>query len=267
MVGLVMADNHGTVLVTGGAQGMGASHSMALAKAGWHVCVADIKDTEAIVHAIRAAGGSASSHILNVADSDSWVKLAEDIRSEFGSLAGLVNNAGVSYRHGISETDNMNWDRVLGVNLTGAFYGMRTMAPLMREHGSASIVNISSIAGQLGYHGAAYGASKWGLRGLTKSAAAEYAPWGIRANSIHPGLIDTAMVSNATAFVSSSLKSIPLSRAGKPSEVSAAVVFLISPDSSYLSGSELTVDGGLVAAGTYWRIGHEAAEKSSGGDL
>lgn len=267
MVGLDMADHKGAVLITGGAQGMGESHAKALAKAGWHVCVADIKDIDATVRAIRDAGGSASGHLLDVTDSAAWSNLADCIQDECGPLVGLVNNAGISYRHGISETDDLNWDRVLRVNLTGTFYGMRAMAPLMREHGGGSIINISSISGQLGYHGAAYGASKWGVRGLTKGAAAEYAPWGIRVNSIHPGLIDTAMVSQATAFVESSLKSIPLARAGQPSEVSAAVVFLMSPASSYMSGSELTVDGGLIAAGTYWRINHEAAENSAGGDL
>lgn len=262
-----MADRKGVVLVTGGAQGMGASHSEALAKAGWHVCVADVKDTQATVQAIRAEGGAASGHVLDVADSDSWAQLAATIKSELGALTGLVNNAGISFRHGINDTDDANWNKIVAVNLSGVFFGMRTMAPLMRDSGGGSIVNISSISGQLGYHGAAYGASKWGVRGLTKSAAGEYAPWGIRANSIHPGLIDTPMVSNADAFVASSLKSIPLSRAGTPTEISAAVVFLLSPESSYLNGSELTVDGGLIAAGTYWRIRHEAAEKSSGGDL
>ncbi|WP_298012579.1 SDR family NAD(P)-dependent oxidoreductase [uncultured Castellaniella sp.] len=262
-----MADRRACVLVTGAAQGMGASHALALARSGWHVCLADVRDVASVVDAIRAEGRSASGHVLDVTDSDAWARLADQIARGPSPLAGLVNNAGVSYRQGIHGTDDANWRRVLDINLTGAFYGMRAMAPLMKEGGGGSIVNISSIAGQLGYHGAAYGASKWGLRGLTKSAAAEYAAWGIRANSIHPGLIETPMVSGATAFVASSLQSIPLSRAGKPSEVSAAVVFLISPDSSYLSGSELTVDGGLVAAGTYWRINHEAAARSVGGDL
>ncbi len=261
-----MAEHKGAVLVTGGAQGMGASHARALAEAGWHVCVADINSTDAVVQAIRGQGGSASGHSLDVTDSGAWAVLAQEISRHHSPLVGLVNNAGVSYRHGIGETDDANWERVIGVNLTGAFYGMRAMAPLLRENGGA-IVNISSIAGQLGYHGAAYGASKWGLLGLTKTAAAEYAPWGIRVNSVHPGLIETAMVSNAAAFVGSSLKSIPLARAGQPAEVSAAVVFLISEASSYMNGSELTIDGGLVAAGTYWRINQEAAAQSQGGDL
>ena len=262
-----MAEHKGAVIVTGGAQGMGQSHAHALAQAGWHVCVADVKDTADTVAAIIENGGAASGHVLDVTDSKSWEALADDIRNNLGPLVGLVNNAGVSYRQGIDATDDAAWERVMAVNLTGPFYGMRTMAPLMRDSGGGSIVNISSISGQLGYHGAAYGASKWGLRGLTKTAAAEYAPWDIRANSIHPGLIETAMVNSATAFVTSSLQSIPLARAGQPSEVSAAVAFLISEASSYMSGSELTVDGALVAAGTYWRINQEAAEISQGGDL
>jgi len=246
-----MAERKGVVLITGGAQGMGASHARALAKAGWHVCVADLKDTAQIVRAIQDDGGAASGHLLDVADSNAWNALADQIRREFGGLAGLVNNAGVSYRHGISDTDDANWHKVININLSGVFFGMRAMAPVMRDSGGGSIINISSISGQLGYHGAAYGASKWGVRGLTKSAAGEYAPWGIRTNSIHPGLIDTPMVSNADAFIASSLESIPFGRAGRPDEISAAVVFLMSPESSYLNGSELTIDGGLIAAGTY----------------
>lgn len=262
-----MAERKEVVLITGGARGMGASHAQALAKAGWHVCVADLKDTAQIVRAIQDDGGSASGHLLDVADSNAWNALADQIRREFGGLAGLVNNAGVSYRHGISDTDDANWHKVININLSGVFFGMRAMAPVMRDSGGGSIINISSISGQLGYHGAAYGASKWGVRGLTKSAAGEYAPWGIRTNSIHPGLIDTPMVSNADAFIASSLESIPFGRAGRPDEISAAVVFLMSPESSYLNGSELTIDGGLIAAGTYWRIRHEAARRSKGGDL
>ena len=259
-----MTDKKKVVLITGAARGMGASHARVLAHQGWHVCVADIKGMDETVSAIAAAGGSASAHLLDVTDSSAWARLADEIRHSLGGLSGLVNNAGVSYRYGIQDTDDATWDRVVGINLAGPFYGMRAMAPLMRDSGGGSIVNISSVAGQIGYHGAAYGASKWGLRGLTKSAAAEYAPWNIRVNSVHPGLIDTPMVSNAEAFTGSCVKSTPMARAGTPEEVSAAVAFLISSESSYFTGSELTADGGLTAAGTYWRINHEAVNHSHG---
>ena len=262
-----MAERHEAVVVTGAAQGMGAAHARALAARGWHVYAADIENTDKTVQGILAQGGSASAHPLDVASSASWQRLAADIEATQKPLVGLVNNAGVSYRHGIQDTDDRHWARVIDINLAGPFYGMRALAPLIRASGSGSIVNISSIAGQLGYHGAAYGASKWGLRGLTKSAAAEYAPWNIRVNSIHPGLVETAMVSHANAFMSACLESVPAARPGKPEEVSAAVVFLMSPESAYFNGSELTVDGGLLAAGTYWRVSHEAQKRSNGDDL
>lgn len=258
-----MASTNRVVLITGAARGMGLAHSIELAKRGWHVCIADIIATDEAVAAVKRAGGSASSHYLDVADSTSWSALKDEIAADYKALHGLVNNAGVSYRYGINQTDDESWNRVMAINLTGVFYGMRAMSGLIKDSGGGSIVNISSIAGQLGYHGAAYGASKWGVRGLTKSAAAEYSPWNIRVNSVHPGLIETPMVSGATEFVETSLKSIPQSRAGQPNEVSAAVAFLISDESSYINGTELTVDGGLVASGTYWQIKNATEEKIS----
>lgn len=262
-----MAEMKDAVLITGGSQGMGASHAHVLAKAGWHVYIADVINAAGVVVDITSAGGSASFHTLDVTNSQSWEMLAEELRHQRVSLRGLVNNAGVSHRYGIMATTDADWQRVLDINLSGPFYGMRSMAPLIRDSGGGSIVNISSTSGLIGYHAAAYTASKWGVRGLTKTAATEYAPWGIRVNSIHPGLIDTPMVGGADAFVSSSLESIPTGRAGNPEEVSAAVAFLLSPASSYMTSSELTVDGGLTGSGTYWRINREAAERSKGGDL
>ena len=247
-------------LVTGASQGMGATHAILLAKAGWRVCLADVKNSDDILLKIADEGGSATSFYLDVADSENWISLTAEIESNFGKLHGLVNNAGISYRSGIMETSDEDWRKIMEINLSGVFYGMRAVAPLMHKSGGGSIVNISSIAGQLGYHGAAYGASKWGVRGLTKSAAAEFAPWNIRVNSIQPGLIETPMVSDALPFITSSLKSIPLSRPGRPEEVSAAIVFLLSEEASYISGSELNVDGALIAGGTYWRVKNDIME-------
>ena len=246
---------------------MGASHARVLARAGWHVCIADVRDGAEVVAEIQSAGDSASFDVLDVTDPAAWRGLAEQLRARHGGLGGLVNNAGVSFRHGIMDTGDDDWRRVLDVNLSAPFYGMRAMAPLIRDHGGGSIVNISSTSGLIGYHAAAYTASKWGLRGLTKTAAAEYAPWNIRANSIHPGLIDTPMVSGADAFVGASLDSRPSGRAGDPGEVSAAVRFLLSAESSYMTGSEVTVDGGLTSSGLYWRINDDAEQRSRGGDL
>lgn len=262
-----MVDLKKYVLITGGAQGMGASHAMKLAELGWHVLIADLKEPGDLAKELIDSGKSASFYSLDVTDPQAWQTLAEELKDKFGGIDALVNNAGMSLREGISSTTDEQWNKLLAVNLTGPFYGLRSMAPLLKMRGGGSIVNISSTAALAGYHAAAYSAAKWGLRGLTKTAAMEYAPWGIRVNSVHPGLTATPMVQGADAFIASSINSIPSGRAAQPHEISAAVAFLVSDDSKYMTGSEVTVDGGLTAAGTYWRINNEARQNSIGGDL
>ena len=262
-----MGDKKESVLLTGGSHGMGASHAKSLAQNGWHVCVADLVDARELVTAIVNLGGTASFHRLDVTRAESWESLTNELSDANYRLTGLVNNAGISHRCSISDTNDDDWRHVIDVNLSGPFYGMRAIAPILKQNGGGSIVNIASTSALIGYHAAAYTASKWGLRGLTKTAAAEYAPWHVRVNSIHPGLINTRMVKDADAFVSSSIESIPASRAGEPEEISSAVVFLLSSASSYMTGSEVVLDGGLTGAGTYWRINNEAANRSLGGDL
>ena len=242
------------VLVTGAAAGMGAAHARALAAAGVQVCVADIADTAEVAASIAADGGSVRTYSLDVGDRDAWNQVIEQIRADHGELGGLVNNAGISRRLEFMDTTDDAWDRTLQVNLFGPFYGMQAAAPLMRDSGGGSIVNISSISGQIGYFSPAYSASKWGLTGLSKSAAGGLAKWGIRVNSVHPGLVGTALVSGSGGFVESSLRSIPMGRMGAPEEITDAVLHLLSDRSSYTTGSELTVDGGLVANGLYHRI-------------
>lgn len=262
-----MDDTPQTVVITGGSRGMGASHAISLAEAGWDICIADITDGHEVCSHVNKAGYNAQFYELDVTNPSSWNELADTLREDKQRIYGLVNNAGISFRKGIMETGDDDWNRVIDVNLSGTFYGLRAIAPLIRDAGGGSIVNISSISGQLGYHAGAYAASKWGVRGLTKTAAVEFADWGIRVNSIHPGLIETPMVDGADAFVSSSVESIPASRAGSPKEVSHGVEFLMSSAASYMTASEITIDGGLTGGGTYWRINHEAAARSNGGDL
>ncbi|CAM2866532.1 3-alpha-(Or 20-beta)-hydroxysteroid dehydrogenase [Prescottella defluvii] len=242
------------VLVTGAAGGMGANHAKALAAQGVHVCVADVADTSAVMAEIEAAGGSASAHQLDVADSDAWTRVIDEIHSTKGELGGLVNNAGISRRREFMDTPDDVWELTMRINLFGPFYGMKAAAPLMRESGGGSIVNISSISGQVGYFSPAYASSKWGLTGLSKSAAGQFAQWGIRVNSVHPGLVGTALVGGADAFVKASLESIPAARMGTVDEITNAVLFLLSDRSTYMNGSEVTVDGGLVSNGLYHRI-------------
>ncbi|PXY29999.1 SDR family NAD(P)-dependent oxidoreductase [Prauserella endophytica] len=246
------------VLVTGAASGMGASHALALGERGVHVCLADVADAAPVAERIRDAGGSASVHALDVTDAPAWARVVSEIESERGTLGGLVNNAGISRRLEFLDTGDEIWDLVLRVNLYGPFYGMKAVAGLMRDSGGGSIVNISSISGQIGYFSPAYSSSKWGLTGLSKSAAGNFATWGIRVNSVHPGLVGTALLEGSGGFVESAVRSIPAGRVGTPEEITDAVLFLLSDRSTYLTGSELTVDGGLVSNGLYHRITSEA---------
>ncbi|WP_029391099.1 SDR family NAD(P)-dependent oxidoreductase [Streptomyces xiaopingdaonensis] len=248
------------VLVTGAAGGMGAAHARALAYRGSHVCLADTADAGPVAEEIAAAGGTASVHALDVTDSAQWRRLVAQVRAERGRLDGLVNNAGISRRLGFLETSEEVWDQVLRVNLDGAFHGMQAAAPLMRESGGGAVVNISSISGQIGYFSPSYSASKWGLTGLSKSAAGELAAWNIRVNSVHPGLVATGLLDGADAFVDSAVRSIPAGRTARPEEVTDIVLHLLSDRSSYVTGAEITVDGGLVSNGLYHRILADAEE-------
>lgn len=242
-----------TVIITGGARGMGAAEARMVAAEGGTVVIGDVLVDEAQVLAreIEADGGRAVAVELDVTTEEGWERIAA-VATEHGGADALVNNAGVSQRVGILDSDREGWDRVLATNLTGCMLGIRAVAPGMRDRGRGSIVNVSSIAGLVAYPAAAYSASKWGLRGLTKVAALELGPFGIRANSIHPGIIETPMIDDVTPVVRSSFASVtPLKRAGTADEVAGLVTFLCSDASSYVNGAEIAVDGGFSAGGAF----------------
>lgn len=248
-------------VITGGAQGQGAAEGRLLAEHGAHVIIADLKADKgaALAEEIRATGGSAEFVALDVTSESEWAALAERITSGHGRLDILINNAGIAFRFGLMQTTEDDLLRVLRVNLVGPFLAMKALAPLMRDSGGGSIVNIGSAAGMTGHFSAAYGSSKWALRGLTKVAGMEFASWNVRVNAVHPGIVNTALVPNDTAFPRAMSKHTPLGRAAEPEDVAPLVLFLVSDGARYITGSDMTVDGGLVDLGVYHAVAKEYA--------
>jgi 3alpha(or 20beta)-hydroxysteroid dehydrogenase len=230
-------------LVSGGARGMGASHVRALVAEGAKVVFGDILDDEG--KAVAAELGDPVRYVhLDVTKHEHWEVAVATAVGEFGGLDVLVNNAGIINIGTLEDYELSEWQRILDINLTGVFLGIRAVVKPMKEAGRGSIINISSIegmAGTIACHG--YTATKFAVRGLTKSAALELGPSGIRVNSIHPGLIKTPM----TEWVPEDIFNTAVGRIGEPREVSNLVVYLASDESSYSTGSEFVVDGGTTA--------------------
>ncbi|CAN5170928.1 glucose 1-dehydrogenase [soil metagenome] len=230
------------VLISGGAQGMGASHAQMLIAEGAKVVIGDILDDKGEALADEL-GDSARYVHLDVTEADQWDAAVAVANSEFGSLTSLVNNAGIVALGKIGKFDMAKFQKVIDVNLTGTFLGMQAVVESMKTAGNGSIINVSSIEGLRGapmVH--PYVASKWAVRGLTKSAAIELGKFNIRVNSIHPGFIRTPM----TKHFPEDMVTTPLGRPGQSPEVSTFVIFLVSDESSYATGSEFIMDGGLT---------------------
>jgi len=235
------------IVVTGAARGQGEAEAAKLAAEGAIVIACDLPSGDGPAGP-SPGPGVVSSHPLDVADPASWQALADYIGEHQGRVDGLINNAGVTSRVRLPDVELEDWNRVLAINLTGPMLGIKTLLPLMPE--GASIVNVGSIAGLTGHYTAAYTASKWGLRGLTRTAATELGARGIRVNAVHPGFIHTPMTANAPeTFYPANLDVTPLSRGGQPEEVAELMVFLMSDESRFISGAEIPVDGGQVAGG------------------
>ena len=234
--------NDEIALVTGGARGMGAAHVRALLAEGARVVIADVLDEEGVALADKLGDDAIYVH-LDVTLEDSWAVALATIGQQFGPVTILVNNAGIANAGSIEEYTLDAWNAIVAVNQTGVFLGIRAVVPGMKKAKHGSIINISSVEGLRGgafLHG--YVATKFAVRGLTKSAAMELGGSGIRVNSIDPGYIETPM----TAGIDSRQLQIPLHRAGHPEEVSKMVVFLASQDASYSTGAEFVVDGGMT---------------------
>ena len=231
------------VLVTGGARGMGAAHAEALVAEGARVVIGDILDDAGRSVAEKLDGKAIYVH-LDVADPGQWDQAVAASLENFGRLDALVNNAGIVKMGPLRGSSLSDWQQVLDVNLTGPYLGMRAAIEPMIAAGGGSIVNISSVeglAGSANLH--AYVAAKFGLRGITKSAAVELARYKIRVNSIHPGLVHTPLSQGVTEEF---MAPIPMRRGASPAEIATFVVFLVSDESSYATGAEFVVDGGLT---------------------
>jgi 3alpha(or 20beta)-hydroxysteroid dehydrogenase len=232
-----------TFVVTGAASGIGAATVDALAAARAHVIAADLAWDDVIAGRDRVERVA-----LDVADRLEWGELAERLASAARRVDGLVNAAGITRRARLHDVTSEDFQQTFAVNAAGPALGIQALAPLMTE--GSSIVNVGSAAGAIAHYGIAYGASKWALRGITKTAAMELGPRGIRVNLVSPGFIETPMTDSAPeVFRRVNLDATPLGRTGHAAEVAAVIVHLLSPDASYVTGTEIAVDGGLTGHG------------------
>jgi NAD(P)-dependent dehydrogenase (short-subunit alcohol dehydrogenase family) len=238
-------------LITGGASGMGRSEATIFAREGARVMIADVLDREG-QEAAKAIGDAARFMTLDVTDEAQWQAVIAATEREFGKLDIVVNNAGISGTYQPDLTSTEAWDRVMDINAKGVFFGMKHGVPALKRAGGGAIVNISSISGFVGQHAIhmAYNASKGAVRIMTKTAAVQYAADNIRVNSVHPGMLPAMRSSIGSAnpeWRAKMLRAVPLRREGRVEEVAYAVLFLASDEASYITGTELVVDGGFLA--------------------
>jgi NAD(P)-dependent dehydrogenase (short-subunit alcohol dehydrogenase family) len=241
-------------LISGAASGMGAATARRFAREGARVMIADMldQDGQAVADAIVAANGTAAFLHLDVTDEANWRDVVAATVARFGRLDVLVNNAGISGSAVEDTLDTEAWDRLMAVNGRGVFLGTKFAVPEMKKAGGGSIINLSSISGVVGQDGihVAYNASKGAVRTLTKATAVQFGRDNIRCNSIHPGLMPPMRTSGKTAdpvFRAKMLKGVPMGRFGEADEVANAALFLASDEASYITGTELLVDGGYLA--------------------
>lgn len=235
------------IIITGAAQGMGATHARLCIAAGAKVVLTDINAEKGQALA-NELGSNALFIQHDVTNEDDWAQVIAKTEAKFGTINVLVNNAGITQSKSILDTSLADYRRILEINQVSVFLGMKAVIPSMQKTQQGSIINISSINGLVG--GAiGYTDSKFAVRGMTKAAALKCAPYGIHVNSVHPGVIATPMImqGDTKAAVEAFAKSIPLKRVAQPEEVSSMVLYLASDDSSYSTGSEFIVDGGLTA--------------------
>lgn len=258
-----------TCVVTGGAGGQGAAEVRNLIALGAAVVAIDRIPDDAPEWAALRRSVDADERLVTVSgdivEDATWDRVLDAVTDLGRPLAGLVNNAGITLRKTVTQTSLEEWENLIRINLTGSFMGIRRLADAMAEGGA--IVNVSSTAGLTGYFSAAYTASKWAVRGLAKAAAIELAPRGIRVNTICPGLVDTPMAltvkpghdaDQIKGWYEGNREMTPLRRGASPYELADAALFLLGPHSSFITGTDLAVDGGMIGAGIYTYVGQRS---------
>lgn len=240
-------------LVTGAASGIGKATARRLAEEGAAVLLTDVNETlgAETTEKLRATGAKVDFLRHDVTNEADWQAAVDKAVEEFGSLDILVNNAGMGDLAAIEDTTLADWERTISIDQTGVFLGMRTAAPHLKASGHGAVVNISSIFGTSGGFGGspAYHAAKGAVRTLTKNIALHWATEGVRVNSVHPGFIDTPILDQAkgTPIEKAMLDVTPMGRLGRPEEIAAGIAYLVSDDASFVTGSELYIDGGYIA--------------------
>lgn len=242
-----MTLNGKAALVTGAASGIGEAAAAALAEMGATVWLAD-KNLEGAKAAAGRVGHDARAVHLDVADESSWTQAVDVVTAASGPISVLVNNAGIFTPGGLEVVDEAAFRHTFDINVMGVFLGMKAVVESMKQAGGGSIVNVSSSAGLVGVKDAiAYSPSKWAVRGLSRGAALDLAPYGIRVNSVHPGLTDTPIFTGfPTEVIDMMTGSLPIPRLARPGEIAEMIAFLASDKSSFCTGSEYTVDGGYA---------------------
>ncbi len=238
-------------LISGGASGIGAAHARVFAAEGARVVIGDIQEAKGqqVAADVNTNGGEAVFVHLDVTDENDWQNAVHEAVARFGKLTTLINNAGVYWPGGVEEETRDKWQKMIEINQTGVWLGMKTALPALRASGNAAIVNISSLYGLIGSPGSiAYHASKGAVRLMSKAAALEYVRQGIRVNSIHPGQIDTPILAGLTPEQDAQIKEVtPMGRLGRPEEIAYGSLYLCSDEASYTTGTELVIDGGWFA--------------------
>jgi len=247
-----------TAIVTGSARGQGEVEATLLAEAGASVLICDVlvDEGKALCDRLTKAGRDVRFLELDVTDEDSWKQAETFVREWTGRLDILVNNAGIINRSIIKDMSVETWRKVMDVNATGAFIGIKTLSDFMIETGGGSIVNISSNSAFSGHYDPAYTASKWALRGLTRTAAMEYATSGLRINAVCPGLIVTDL-NRESPHLGPMVDMTPMKRPGEADEVAQLVLFLASDASAFITGEDFVIDGGFTAGAGYRKVAQE----------